>query len=323
MKKIFIRDVSSLPFCEALEKFINYKTAMNKSKYTIEYYKDRGICFYEFLKSERGIEFTSEIIDEHITDYIIFKRKQNPNISDNTINNNLRAIRATLYYFMEKGYTEPFHITLITVKQIPKEGYTKEEQEKLLQKPNIKKCSFSKYRNWVITCHLLASGIRSRTLRYIKNCHVNLKERIITLEEVKNREGYEMPISDEYYPILEEYMKIRGGTAEDFLFCNQYGKQLSQGGLINTIRYYNKCRDVKKTSIHLFRNTFAKNWLLEGGSAKRLQHALGHKSSKMVDEYARLYGRELREDFSKFTPLAKMKDTILDNKKIKMKKAIS
>ena len=43
----------------------------------------------------------------------------------------------------------------------------------------------------------------------------------------------------------------------------------------------------------------------------------------MVDEYARLYGRELREDFSKFTPLAKMKDVLLENKTIKMKKKIS
>jgi len=82
----------------------------------------------------------------------------------------------------------------------------------------------------------------------------------------------------------------------------------------------NLSHDVDKTSTHLFRNTFAKNWLLEGGSAKRLQHALGHKNSKMVDEYARLYGRELREDFSKFTPLAKMKDIVLENKKISMKK---
>ena len=115
-------------------------------------------------------------------------------------------------------------------------------------------------------------------------------------------------------------MIIRGGGADDYLFCNQYGKQLTEGGLRIIMHKYNKKRGVDKTSVHIFRNTFAKNWLLSGGSVKTLQHALGHKNSKMVDEYARLYGRELREDFSKHTPLSGLKDIVSDNKKIPMKK---
>ena len=163
----------------------------------------------------------------------------------------MRGIRAILYYFMEKGYTEPFHISLITVRQIPKEGYTKEEQERLIKKPNLAKCDFPEYRNWVIICHLLASGNRSRTLRYIQNKHIDLDERIITLAEVKNKEGYEMPISDEYFPILEEYMKTRGGSDDDFLFCSQFGKQLTSGGLRSIISKYNQRHNVEKTSIYL------------------------------------------------------------------------
>jgi len=318
-----MRDVTSMPFLEALETFINYKTAMNRSEHTINYYNERGVYFSDFLKSEKEVDTTSQIIYEHVTDYILYKRLKCSNISDNTINNHLRGIRAILYYFMEKGYTESFHIPLISVKQVPKAGYFNDELQKLIKKPNIKKCSFPQYRNWVITCHFLASANRSRTVRYIRNCHVDLSERVIALEEVKNKEGYEMPISDEYFPILKEYMKIRGGNAEDFLFCNQFGKQLTEGGLKSIMRDYNKSRGVEKTGIHIFKNTFAKNWLLEGGSVKKLQHALGHKSSHMVDEYARLYGRELREDFSKFTPLANMKDIVLENKKIKINKKIS
>ena len=143
------------------------------------------------------------------------------------------------------------------------------------------------------------------------------------LEDVKNREGYEMPISDECYPIISEYMKIRGGEPDDFLFCNQFGKQLSGDGLRTIMYKYNKSCDVEKTGIHIFKNTFAKNWLLEGGSVKKLQHALGHECSRMVDEYARLYGRELREEFSKFTPLAKLKEEISENKRLPMKKAMA
>ena len=320
MKKIFMRDISSMPFAEALEKFINFKTAMNRAKHTIKYYKERGNYFFEFLKSEKGIELTNEITDEHVTAYILFKREQNPNIADNTINTLLRAVRAILYYFMEKGYTEPFHIPLIFAKKTPKEGYSQADQQKLIKKPNIKKCSFPEYRNWVMVCHFLASANRSKTIRYIRNFNVKLDERIIALDEVKNNEGYEMPISDEYYPILSEYMKIRGGEPDDFLFCTQFGKQISKSGLKSIMYKHNKKHDVDITSIHRFRHTFAKNWLLEGGSKEKLQHALGQKNPAMVDEYARLYGRELREEFSQYTPLAKLKKEISENKKISMKK---
>jgi len=185
-----MQDITNLPLDEALEKFINLKTAMNKSEHTIRYYQERFTWFCDFI-AQKGIEFTSQINEEHITDYIISKRKKSPNLSDHTINNHLRAIRAVLYYFMDKGYTEPFHIPLIAAKEIPKEGYTKYELEKLIEKPDIKKCNFPQYRNWVVICHLLASGNRSRTIRFIRNCHVKLDERIIILDEVKNNEGYE------------------------------------------------------------------------------------------------------------------------------------
>ena len=319
-RKISMQNIKKISLNEAFEKFINYKIAMNKAKHTIIYYEKCFNFFSVFIREEKSVELANQINEDFIIDYVLYKRNKSPNISDNTINNHLRGIRAVLYYFMEKGYTKNFHITLITVKHIPKDGYTHEEQQKLAEKPDIKKCSFSEYRNWVLICHLLASGNRSRTIRFIKNKDVDLNDMIIALNETKNKEGYEMPISDEYYPILKEYMEVRGGGADDYLFCSQYGKQLAAGGFKKVLQKYNKERGVEKTSIHIFRNTFAKNWLLEGGSVKKLQHALGHKNSKMVDEYARLYGRELKEDFSKFTPLAGLKEIVSDNKKISMKK---
>ena len=46
---------------------------------------------------------------------------------------------------------------------------------------------------------------------------------------------------------------------------------------------------------------------MEGGSTKKLQSALGHSDPKIVDEYVRLYGRDLENDFNELTPLSKLK----------------
>jgi integrase/recombinase XerD len=94
----------------------------------------------------------------------------------------------------------------------PKKPYTDEEQTLLLEKPHVSKCSFADYRNWVIVCHFLASGNRSKTVRHIKIKHIELEKRRITLDTTKNNEILYMSISDTYYPILRDYLKARNGS---------------------------------------------------------------------------------------------------------------
>ena len=318
-RKKFVSIITETTVRAGFEKFINAKIALNRAKDTIDYYNQRFEAFCKFLEEKKGIRLARDLTEDIINEYVLYKRKNNPNISSITINTELRAIRAVLYYFMDKGFTPSFSILLISAKKSPKECYTQEEQEQLIKKPNTKNCSFPEYRNWVIICHLMASGNRSKTIRGIKIKHVNLQERYILLDEVKNNQIYEIPISNEYYPILSEYMNVRQGEPEEYLFCSQYGSQLSAGGLRAILRKYNLSRGITTTGIHRFRHTFAKSWIMEGGSAKKLQYALGHSDPKMVDEYIRLYGRDLQEDFSQLTPLSHLKDKI-EGKKAIMKR---
>ena len=309
----------SLTLEEGFAKFINHKIALSKAEETIKYYVERFAKFSSYIVNTTGIKFVHEITEEEVVGYITYMREQKYDIANTTINNHLRAIRCTLYYLMEKGYMPYFKVLLTKAKRKPKEGYSHEEQAKLLKKPDIKKCGFPEYRNWVIVCHLLASGNRSRTIRGIKNRDVDLASRVIMLTEVKNDEIYEIPITGVYYPILVEYMSIRKGEPEDYLFCSQYGTQLTSGGLRAVMRKYNLKHGVDTTSLHRFRNSFAKNWIISGGSTKKLQYALGHSNSKMVDEYLKIYGRELTDDYSKHTPLANFKGKI-DRRKMDIKK---
>lgn len=66
-------------------------------------------------------------------------------------------------------------------------------------------------------------------------------------------------------------------------------------------------RNVNKTSCHLFRHTFAKNWILAGGDIFRLQKILGHYDLEMTKEYLAMFGQDLQMDFEKFNPLDRLK----------------
>ena len=73
---------------------------------------------------------------------------------------------------------------------------------------------------------------------------------------------------------------------------------------ITTMLYrYNHARGVRKTSIHLFRHTFAKNWILNKGDPFRLKAILGHSTMAMVNVYVSMFGRDLHKDFDEFNPL--------------------
>lgn len=69
------------------------------------------------------------------------------------------------------------------------------------------------------------------------------------------------------------------------------------------MRHYNIARNVSKTSLHLFRHTFAKNYILAGGGLVQLQMILGHSTLDMTRRYINLYGSDVHRDFDKLNPL--------------------
>ena len=107
--------------------------------------------------------------------------------------------------------------------------------------------------------------------------------------------------------ILRAYLKIRGGKPTDFLFCDEYGMMLTENALRLAIAHYNNHRGVEKTSIHLFRHTFARKYLVDcGGNAFTLQKLLGHTTLKMTKHYCTIYDADIAKSYDRFSPLAQM-----------------
>jgi len=117
---------------------------------------------------------------------------------------------------------------------------------------------------------------------------------------------------------LKEYLQIRKGKLDDYLFCNQYGGQMQKDSITTMLYRYNHARGVRKTSIHLFRHTFAKNWILNKGDAFRLKAILGHSTMAMVNVYVGMWGKDLHKDFDDFNPLEKMRGVIGEREAIRM-----
>lgn len=215
------------------------------------------------------------ISEETITSYLAYLRKrpkrntENEPLGDRSIVCYINNLRVILYYFMKEGYVKQFQITLPKAEKKVKETYTASEIEKLLVKPDLKICRFSEYRNWVIVNYLLGTANRKLTVTQLKIRDLNFEEEEITLRTVKNKKPYVIPMDKRLKKILLEYLSYRKGEPEDYVFCKESDsrKPLTRSGLASAISTYNTRRNVSKTTCHIFRNFFAKHYLLKRRSA--------------------------------------------------------
>jgi integrase/recombinase XerD len=107
--------------------------------------------------------------------------------------------------------------------------------------------------------------------------------------------------------ILREYMAVREGGSAEYLFCSEFGEMLTENALRLAIAKYNRARGIERTSIHAFRHTFARKYLVDcGGDAFMLQRLMGHSTLKMTKHYCNLFNNDIVENYDRFSPLAQL-----------------
>lgn len=297
---------------EGYKEFTLYCIVKNLSQITIKGYDQCFRRFSEiFPKDNLASSLNKKVVDSYIAD--LRSRKGLCEVSVATM---IRGLRVILYYFMSMEYIPNFIIQVGRAEKTIKETYTDDELNLLLKKPDIKKCDFAEYRTWVLINYLLATGNRVTTILNVKIKDLDLESGIVLLCKTKNKKQQVIPLSRTLIRVLDEYLKYRKGESEEYLFCSSSGKQININGLTSSVRRYNKRRGVLKTSIHLFRHTFAKKWILSGGDIFRLQKVLGHSSLEIVKEYVNMFNDDLKQDFDHFNPLEQM---TANNVNIKMR----
>lgn len=296
-RKISLNPSDSTTIEGLFQQFLSASTARGLSAKTIKTYKSHLHCIAKHL----DITLPVTQLNKSVLNQMISSMRQS-GLSSNSISSYVRAFKSFLTWCREEGYT---NVTIPTFKQKDtiKETYSDEELRKLLEKPKAT-CSFCEYRNWMIVQFLLNSGCRAATIRNIQNRDVDLDSRQVTFRHTKNGHILVIPLCSSLVTRLRGYMQIRKGEPEDYLFCDEYGKMLTENALRLAITRYNKQRGVSKTSIHMFRHTFARKYLMDcGGNAFTLQKLLGHATLEMTKHYCAIFNSDITNGFDNISPL--------------------
>ena len=325
-RRILINEVTEWDGSEytidyAWSRFMVIQINRGNSKATLDYYRRFYVKFQAYLNAldKNGIDADKntpiDLIVNPLCQAAFITSLGDVNIQ--TKNSYLRAYRAFGNFCEEEGFIEGFKCSIKEVDPEAKKVYTDKELKRLLKKPDIN--HFEEYRNYVIIMLILSTGARSNTIINIQIKDVDLEEGYITFNTTKSHKVARIGLERKARRELAEYISrwrtyrvLEYGEAEaipntDYLFCNTFGEQLSRGGLSKAIASYNKNRDVEKTSIHLLRHTFAKNWITSGGDIISLAKVLTHSELEMVKRYSNLYGEDVKEEIEHHSTLSQIK----------------
>lgn len=171
------------------------KTYKHHYKYFLDF-----LCYY--TKSNRP---TADIVNlKTMEDYIRYLQDVRGITNNITINSYMQNVSPVIKSGFKKGYINfDFKIPFIKVQEMFKEIYTKGELQELLLRPRTN--NFVDIRDWGIIWTLSSTGIRAKELRNSQVKVVDLYNRCIAVNKIKNRKARYLPISISLCEVLEEY----------------------------------------------------------------------------------------------------------------------
>lgn len=306
-------------------RFNMYQLSNGNSKATVDFYKrfyKKLEAFCESTFGENGgiKNCPINMLKDDVIRYAFIRSLGDVNIQ--TVNSYLRGYRALGNFAVKEGYLDSFRCPIKEVAPEVKEVYTETDLKKLLVKPPVE--DFEVFRTFTIINLLLSTGARTNTIINLRIKDVDLDEGYINFNTTKAHKVVRIGLHKRALLSLREYIHYwrSGGDTEetDFLFCNIYGEPLTRHGLYKAIERYNKTHGVDKTGIHLFRHTFAKMWITDGGDIISLAQVLTHSELDMVKRYANLYGTDIKEKIVEHSPLSQIRTNSGDTLKTQKKK---
>jgi integrase/recombinase XerC/integrase/recombinase XerD len=279
----------------ALESFIIDQKLRGNSDKTIKGYQGFLGRFIAWL-ALKGIANIEDVVLLVVQQYQLFidskpaERSGGEKLSKRSVQTYMRHIKI----FMKYCYTEEFISNPIHQKiRIPKaerptiEILTDDEIDVIFS------CFSSKseigIRNRAIISLLLDCGLRLSEVVGIKSKNINFEKGYV-LVMGKGRKERIVPLGLKVRQAMLKYLHKRRMTdsseQEEFFFLAKNHKPLTKHGIASLMGRLKKSTGITRLHAHLFRHTFATNFLVHGlGDVYELSRILGHSEMRITEQY--------------------------------------
>jgi integrase/recombinase XerD len=289
-------------FFEIFKEFHKMKRLEGLAESSLENYnlhivKNLG----EFLKGHK-IQESSEVSVEIIRDYIGWMMTVKK-LKNSTINIRLRTLRAYLKWLYTEEKIEidiPSKVKL--VKQEKKKIEVLSTYEIKLFIAQIDRTIYSGYRDYTIALLMLETGVRANECVHIEEDDIELKNRTVRIKanHAKTRRERTVIITKKLSKLLKVLIDICKETNCTYVFQQRCGGKLAKRQLQNLFaRYSDRAGFKRRATPHIFRHTFASNFIRMGGNAFVLRELMGHTTMEMSLHYVHQSTEGIKKAFDK------------------------
>ncbi|KNZ69318.1 tyrosine recombinase XerD [Thermincola ferriacetica] len=299
---------ANLSFDEAVHMFLDELKIRNRSKRTIEWHRENFHAVRKVFR-EQKVQLSIPLATSTVKKHLVLYCKEQLNQQPRTINMRLGSLKMLHSYLVKEGYLDVNPLADIDSLKLPKNipvSLTDEQIERLLRVPDRK--TFTGLRDFTIMLLLLETGIRVSELANIKLKDINLKDGYIKIFG-KGAKERNVPIQSKFKKVLSEYLLHRGDLDTDALFVTVDNTPLKVRSIQERIEIIAEKAGITeiRTSPHIWRHTFARKYIVNGGDVFSLKQILGHSGWQMVHHYVNLFSSDVFKKHQQFSPVQNLR----------------
>lgn len=292
----------------ALDQFLRYLQAEhNASDHTIHHYSRDIRQFLDFME-QQGIRDYADVSYIHVRSYLAELHVRE--YARRSIARKLSALRSFYLYMLREGMiaSNPFAQvqTPKLDKKLPKFLYP-EEIEALLTTPDT--TTPEGLRDRAVMETLYASGMRISELVGLNTDSIDYANGVALVFGKGAKERY-VPLGEYALKSLRDYLErgrphLVSDISERALFLNTRGGRLSDRSIRRFIdKYVLQTAELRKTSPHVLRHTFATHMLEAGADLRTVQEFLGHANISTTQIYTHVTRDHLQSVYNRAHPRA-------------------
>jgi len=265
---------------------------MNISPNTVKNYLN-GLKLFVIWLDVPIEETTYRKIVEYM-DYLLGKR-----LNPKTINCYLNSVCQFYHYLAEEEEVPIVNpVKKPNIMKLPRglPKHLKEEQIEILFK-NLKGP-----RDRAMFMIMLRCGLRVEEVAHLSLGNIDLKRRILFIQDGKGAKDRIVYISDDALHALLDYLRVRPTNKLKKVFLVEKGpltgQPISIRGIQKRMEYYANKTDLR-ISCHHLRHTMATQMLNADTDLSTIQDLLGHNSIRTTQRYCRISNPKVRRDYFK------------------------
>ncbi|WP_182858775.1 tyrosine-type recombinase/integrase [Oceanobacillus picturae] len=312
---------------QAFDTFISFKKTIGVRDRTMSEYHLLMKYFLDWIYEKYpDTKYINEINAVMLREYIVYlkeerfnEKKKSVGLSPFTINVRIRFLKAFFNTLFEEEVINKNpvkHIKLMRVDEDTLEPLTYKDMEKLLSIPNIN--LYPQFRDLVMMYLMLDTGMRIKEVCELEVKDIDFKTRCIVLpsSKNKNRKPRLIPLSSKVMKMLLELVtENKAHFDTEYVILSNIGTNYNPNSFRKRLNMYrNKAGITKSVSPHMFRHTFCKNFILNGGDIFTLQRIVGHADIATTRKYIQLNDDEMKEQHTLFSPVTRLSKRKRENR---------